>query len=463
MSRKSLISFTEATLPTYRAAAHHALIAEKLEAVERGEIDRLMINMPPRHGKSELASRRFPAWFLGRNPHETVLSSSYNADKANEFGGEVRDIVRMKDYQAIFPGVDLKEDTRAKGFWRTSQGGCYIAAGVGTALTGRGTIGPIALIDDPVKDREEADSERHRDRVWQWYSSVVLSRFPRAIILVQTRWHEDDLTGRLLSEQAKGGDKWHILELPAITSDGSALWPEQYPIDVLERLKRATIPRDWSALYQQKPAPDEGAYFKRDWFRWYDEKPAQLRIYGASDYAVTDGDGDYTVHVIVGVDPDDNLYVLDVWRGQSASDVWVQSWMDLVRKWKPILWAEEQGQIVKSIGPFLEKRMREERVYCRREQFASAADKPTRSRAIQARASMGKVYLPSKSPWLAEFIGELTMFPAGKHDDQVDSFGLIGRMLDDMTPASRGLTKPTTTKQDYSAHRAQASDAWRTL
>ena len=241
---------------------------------------------------------------------------------------------------------------------------------------------------------------------------------------------------RLLTEQSKGGDRWDILELPAITSDGRALWPDRYPLEYLERIKRVTLPRHWSALYQQRPAPEEGAYYKRDWFRWYDTKPQQLRIYGASDYAVTDGDGDYTVHVVVGVDPDDNIYVLDLWRGQTSSDQWIDAMLDLVRQHKPLMWVEEQGQIIKSIGPFLDKRMRESKTYCRREQVASAADKPTRSRSIQARTAMGKVYLPSKATWLADFTSELLTFPAGKHDDQVDALGLIGRMLDELIPAS---------------------------
>ena len=462
-ARRSLIDFTEYTLPTYQPATHHRLIAEKLEAIERGDIDRLMINMPPRHGKSELGSRRFPAWFLGRNPKATVMSASYNLDKAQEFGGEVRDIVQSHEYSRLFPGVALKEDTRAKGFWRTEQGGFYIAAGVGTALTGRGTVGPIVLIDDPLKDRAEADSERHRQNVKSWYSSVVLSRFPKAVIVVQTRWHEDDLTGWLLEEQARGGDEWDILELPAISPGGEALWPEFYPIEVLERLKKSTIPRDWSALYQQKPTPDEGAYFKRDWFRWYQERPKHLRIYGASDYAVTDAGGDYTVHIVIGIDPDDNIYVLELWRGQTTSDQWVQAVIDLMREHKPMMWVEEQGQIIKSIGPFLEKRMREERVYCRREQVASAADKPTRGRSIQARTAMGKVYLPEKAPWVNDFTAELLMFPAGKHDDQVDAFGLIGRMLDELikgsVPKPRDGQKP---RDDYRSIKRE-EQSWRTL
>jgi len=420
-----------------------------------------MINMPPRHGKSELASRRFPAWLLGTNPEIEIVVASYNADKAREFGYEVRDIVRSPEYRALFPGVALKEDSRAADRWNTDAGGSFRAVGIGTALTGRGA--DVLLIDDPIKDDEEADSELRRERIWSWYSSVAYTRLSPGgrVIVIQTRWHEDDLTGRLLVEQAKGGDKWDILELPAISAKGEALWPDRYPLEYLERIKRVTLPRHWAALYQQRPAPDEGNYYKREWWRYYDEKPKHLRIYGASDYAVTDGGGDYTVHIVIGVDPNDNIYVLDLWRGQTASDVWIKSWLDLVKIHKPLLWVEEQGQIVKSIGPFLEKRMREERTYCRREQVASAADKPTRSRSIQARTSMGKVYLPSKAPWLAEFQSELLTFPAGKHDDQVDAFGLIGRMLDDLVPASvpKVVTPPV-----RDAYRKPTTDSgWRTV
>lgn len=437
------------------------MIAAKLEAVAEGTVDRLMVNMPPRHGKSELASRRFPAWLLGTNPEIEIVVASYNADKAREFGYEVRDIVRSAEYRALFPGVALKEDSRAADRWNTDAGGSFRAVGIGTALTGRGA--DVLLIDDPIKDDEEADSELRRERIWSWYSSVAYTRLSPGgrVIVIQTRWHEDDLTGRLLVEQAKGGDKWDILELPAIDSKGHALWPDRYPLEYLERIKRVTLPRHWAALYQQRPAPDEGNYYKREWFRYYDDKPQHLRIYGASDYAVTEGSGDWTVHLVVGVDPHDNIYVLDVWRGQTASDKWIGAWLDLVRQHKPMMWVEEQGQIIKSIGPFMEKRMREERVYCRREQVASAADKPTRSRSIQARTSMGKVYLPSKAPWLSDFTSELLTFPAGKHDDMVDAFGLIGRMLDDLVPASvpKVVTPPV-----RDAYRKPTTDSgWRTV
>lgn len=444
-ARQSLIEFTKYTLPGYIEAGHHKLIAHRLEAVERGDIDRLMINMPPRHGKSELASRRFPAWFLGRHPTKSVIAASYNSDLAGDFGRQVRNIVASEEYTPLFDTA-LAEDSRAANRWNTTQGGSYVAAGVGTAITGRGA--DILLIDDPIKDREEADSEVQRQKVWDWYTSTAYTRLaPKGrIIVIQTRWHEDDLSGRLLAEEAKGGDKWEILELPAINDDGEALWPEFYPLSTLERYRSVLPARDWSALYQQRPSPDEGEYFKREWFKFYTVAPNHLRTYGASDYAVTAKGGDYTVHIVAGVDPDDNLYILDVWRSQSESHVWVEEFINLIARHKPLNWGEEQGQIIKSLGPFIDKRMRERRVYCRREQMTSVADKPTRCRSFQARAAMGKVYLPHNAPWVADLLGEMMNFPVGKHDDQVDALGLVGRMLDTMS-AGRG-PKPEQPRQD---------------
>lgn len=460
-ARQGLISFTEYTLPSYKAAAHHHLIAERLEAVARGEIKRLMINMPPRHGKSELASRRFPAHLLGQRPGIELVVASYNQEKAAEFGYEVRAIVKDQAYANLFD-VRLMEDSRAAHKWNTDAGGSFRAVGIGTALTGRGA--DVLLIDDPIKDDEEADSLLRRDRIWSWYQTVGYTRLSPggAIVLIQTRWHEDDLTGRLLAEAARGGDSWSILELPALSDAGEALWPERYPVDVLRQYQRVMAPRYWSALYQQRPAPDEGAYYKREWFRTYDTEPKHLRIYGASDYAVTEGAGDWTVHVVIGVDPDDNIYVLDVWRGQTTPDKWVSAWIDIVRHRRPLMWVEEQGQIIKSIGPFLEKSMREAKVFCRREQVASTADKPTRSRSFQARAACGRVYLPAQAPWLADFTGELLMFPAGKHDDQVDAIGLVGRMLDELVPARIPAVRTKDAAGGGYRREVSGGDTWRT-
>lgn len=438
---RNLIPFTEYTLHDYTPANHHRIIASKLESVERGEIDRLMIFMPPRHGKSELASRRFPAWCLGRNPKLNVIAASYNSDLATDFGREVRNIVAGTEYKAIFD-TTLAQDNRAANRWNTHAAGAYVAAGVGTAVTGRGAN--ILLIDDPFKDREEADSELRRQRVWDWYTSTAYTRLAPggAVVLIQTRWHEDDLAGRLLDAQNTGGDQWDVLSLPAIDDENNPLWPEWYDTPALERIKAAIGPRDWSALYQQAPAPDEGTYFKREWLRYYKTLPENMHIYGASDYAITENGGDYTVHIVAGLDGNDDVYIIDLWRQQTTSDVWIESVIDLFIKHEPLTWAEEKGQIIKSVGPFLERRINERgkanpKAYCAREGFASAADKPSRARSLQARMASGKVYLPENATWLADFITEFLTFPAGKNDDQVDAASLLFRLLAEMT--SRGV------------------------
>ena len=412
-ARKSLLQFTEYTNPLYARAGHHERIAAKLEAVERGEIDRLMIFMPPRHGKSELASKRFPAWALGRNPRRQIIAASYNSDLANDFGRSVRNIVAEPEFGQVFPSVTLAQDSQAANRFNTSSNGSYIAAGVGTAVTGRGA--DIGLIDDPFKDREEADSERRRDLVWDWYRSTFYTRLMpgAAVILIQTRWHEDDQAGRLLEHDA---GQWEVLDLPAI-SDGKALWPEWYPIETLERIKATIGQREWSALYQQQPQPDEGTFFQRAWFKEWDHLPA-LRYYGTSDYAVTDGGGDYTVHRVWGIDAEGAIYRVDGWRGQTTADVWIERKLDLIAKYKPLAWFGESGVIKRAVDPMLQRRMRERRVFCR-------------------------IYL-EKGADLSEFL----VFPAGKHDDDVDTASMIGLAIDQAHPAIVSVKQQKTSPGD---------------
>lgn len=425
-----LIDFVQHTLHDYAPAGHHHKIADVLEAVERGDIKRLMIFMPPRHGKSQLASIHYPAWYIGRNPTKQIICASYAKELAAEFGRSVRNLINSDEYADVF-STRLSQDSTAAHRWNTSEGGAYIAAGVGGPIVGRGA--DLLVIDDPIKNREDADSEIYRDRVWNWYRGAARTRLMPggAIILIQTRWHDDDLAGRLLAEAAQGGEQWHVLELPAISAQGQALWPEWYDVEALEGIRAAVGPREWSAQYQQNPTPDEGDYFKREWLRWYDDAPQydHLAIYGASDYAVTDDGGDYTVHGVVGVDEADDIYVLDWWRQRTTSDVWVETAIDMMEQWKPRQWGEESGQIIKSIGPFLQRRMEDRRVYCVREQYSSASDKPTRARSIQARMATGKIHFPHTG-WAHDLVSELLRFPAGSHDDQVDVMSLFGRMLD---------------------------------
>lgn len=443
-ARKGLLSFTEYTNPAYKAAPHHKLIAEKLEAVARGEIKRLMICMPPRHGKSELASRRFPAWYLGQNTDKQIIAASYNSDLSNDFGREVRNIVASSEFRNLF-SVELAQDSKAANRWHTNAGGMYVAAGVGTAITGRGA--DVLLIDDPFKDRKEADSEIQRKTVWDWYTSTAYTRLMPggAVIVINTRWHDDDLSGRLLFEQGEGGDNWDVLSLPAI-SGSDALWPEWYPMERLEQIRAVLPARDWNALYQQNPIPDDGDYFKAAWFTDYDDLPEKLTVYGASDYAVTDGDGDYTEHGVFGVDFNKNIYVLDWWRGQTTSDVWIDRKCDLIIKHAPQCWFGEGGPIRRAIEPFMMSRMTQRNAFCRVEWLPSMADKPTRARSIQAVASMGKVFFPKNAAWKGDVLGQLLRFPAAKHDDSVDVFSLIGRGLE-FIRAPRGARKPEAAQQ----------------
>lgn len=373
---------------------------------------------------------------MGRNPTKQMIAASYNSDLASDFGRDVRNIVASPEYSRLFD-VSLRADSQAADRWNTDKNGSYVAAGVGTAITGRGAN--VALIDDPLKDREEADSETTREKVWRWYTSTLYTRLMPggAIVLIQTRWHDDDLAGRLLKAQENGGDRWTVIDMPAV-NDGIALWPEWFPLETLARIERAIGPRDWNALYQQNPIPDDGDYFKRADIQWYDwgSPPKHLKIYGASDYATLDGEGDWTEHGVCGIDPNDDLYILDWWRDQTTPDRWIEAKLDLIRKHKPLLWAGEAGQIRRSVEPFLMKRMNERKDYCRLEWLASIKDKPTRARAIQSRFSMRKVYLPRNAPFTDELVRQLLRFPAGAIDDGVDVLSLLGRILDQMwTPS----------------------------
>ena len=269
-SRDNLETFCCLLDRNYEPSWHHRIIIKKLEAVERGEIRRLMIFMPPRHGKSMLASIFFPAWFLGRNPKKEIITCSYAQDIAQHFGGKTRAIVAEPLYRQIF-GTSLKKDAQAQANWETDKGGNYVSVGIGGALTGRGAN--CLLLDDPLKNREEANSEVIREKVWDFYTSTAYTRLAPdgAIILIQTRWHLDDLAGRILGNTQ---EKWEIVNFPAIALEneqyrrkGEALWPTRYNLQDIERIQQEIGPYDFSALYQQAPILSENQEFRVEWFR----------------------------------------------------------------------------------------------------------------------------------------------------------------------------------------------------
>jgi predicted phage terminase large subunit-like protein len=379
----------------------------------------------------------FPAWYMARNPTHSIIAASHTAELAERFGRRVRNLI--SEYAASL-NVSISDDNAAAGRWETSAGGEYYAAGVLGAITGRRA--DLAIIDDPVKSRQEADSAVVSERVWEWWKADFLTRLkPGArIVLIMTRWSESDLGGRVLDDMRAGGKPWEVLRLPMEAENddplgrapGEPLWPEWFTDDMRREAKRDT--RTWSALYQQSPSPDSGDYFRRDWLRPVAKMPPKdsLRIYGASDYAVTSDGGDYTVHVIVGMDSDGRLWLMDVWRAQASSDIWVSAFCDMVKAWKPLAWAEEGGQIRAGVGPFLLRAMRDSRAYVARYDFPSRHDKSIRAQSIRGRMAVDGLYYHESAPWRTDMEMELLAFPAGRHDDVVDAISLIGQLLDKM-------------------------------
>lgn len=448
----------------FEPAAHHRLIIGELEAVARGEVDRLALFLPPGSAKSTYGSVLFPPWFLAADPSRALIAASHTSELAERWGRRVRNMI-AEDRMIL--GYGVADDNKAAGRWETTGGGEYYAAGVGGSITGRRA--DLAIIDDPIRGREDADSKLVRDKQYDWYRFDLETRLKPggSVILIQTRWHEDDLAGRLLAEEPH---RWRVVRLPMEAEEddplgrqpGEPLWPEWYTDEMRAGAKRDS--RLWTALYQQRPAPEEGDYFRSDWFRAYDKTPARetLRIYGASDYAVTSNGGDYTVHVVVGLDPDGRMYLLDLWRKQASSDEWVEAFCDLVLKWRPIGWAEEQGQIRAGIGPYLDRRQRERQAWVARSMFPTRGDKATRAQSIRGRMANGGLYVPAGAGWQADFKAELLSFPAGVHDDQVDALGLVGQLLDRMQSGNK--PSPTTKPKRDRYDREETNEAsWKTV
>jgi predicted phage terminase large subunit-like protein len=443
----------------FKPAAHHRLINRKLEQVANGEIKRLAIFAPPGSAKSTYTSVLFPPWLLARNPKALILAASHTTELAERWGRRVRNIITEHE-QTLH--IKLSEDNQAANRWSLEEGGEYYAAGAGVGIAGFRAL--YGIIDDPIRSRQDADSLLIRNRLWDWYLNDFRPRLvPGArIVLIMTLWHEDDLGGRALNHEP-----WEVLSLPAIAKQddalgrtpGQPLWTDDdygYGGQLLT-MQQTTPPRVWSALYQQAPAPDEGNFFKEEWLKPCDIVPhsSNLRVYGGSDYAVTADGGDYTVHAVVGVDHLNNLYLLDVWRRQAAADEWIEGFCDLVQKYRPLEWAEETGQIRSGVGPFLEKRMTQRRLYVNRTQFASRNDKSVRARSIQGRMALDGLYYPRHAPWAADFLAEILSFPAAKWDDQADALSLAGQLIDHMHigyagKPQRGPVKP---KDGYSSER----------
>jgi predicted phage terminase large subunit-like protein len=463
LSKRRLLPFVLRFFPEYQAGWVHKDICERLEkfsdAVTDKKSPRLMLFMPPRHGKSLLASTYFPAWHIGRNPTHEFIACSYSGSLAMSFSRKVRQVLREKPYQTVFKETRLDKDSQSAEAWLTEKGGGYVAAGVGGAITGKGAH--VLVIDDPVKNREDAESETGRQSVKDWYTSTAYTRLAPGggVLVILTRWHDDDLAGWLL-EQQESGDKWEVIKYPAIAEidephrkKGTPLHDARYDLESLRRIRAAVGPRDWSALYQQNPVADEGEYFTRSMIRYYDTEPPrkEMKIYAAWDLAIGQREAnDYTVGVVMGVSTEDKLYLLHVERGRWNGHDIVEKLLDVYEAYRPDIIGIEKGQIEMAIGPFLEKRIRERNLFEAyfKDLRPGKRDKMVRARAIQGRMQQGMVLFPKNAEFTVPLINEMLRFPNGVHDDQVDAMAWIGLMMAEFNIYRAPVEKPPPSWRD---------------
>jgi len=450
LGRIDLINFSILTDPRYKPNWHHLLIADYLERVERGEIKRLIIEMPPRSGKSQLASINFPAWYLGRNPDKEIITSSYSGDLASDFGQKTRDLVRDPIYQGIFPEIRLKEDTQAKNKWMTEQKGSYISTGVGGALTGRGAN--ILLLDDVVKNSEDANSETMREKTWQWFISTAYTRLAPngAVVLIMTRWHQDDLAGRI--QEMDENNEWTVLSLPEIAEQdeewiikgvkytrkqGEVLWKDRYPLEEVLKIKNQIGIYQFSCLYQQNPVNTENQLFKKEWFTYYEEADIinkDLEVYVAVDLAgweesVSD---DNTSIQVVGKESGANIiYKLEDFTGRFNPTEVIDNLFYLKDKYKLKLIAVgiETNGYQKSLEFFLKQEMDKRGKRFNVIPLVGKTKKELRikglipfyeSRLIKHRSNGMDNALED----------ELLVFPFGKHDDRIDALAYMLQVME---------------------------------
>lgn len=469
LARRRLLHFTKQTLPSYDAGWVHDDICRRLERFSSQVADqkspRLLLLMPPRHGKSELASIRFPAWHLGHYPTHEIINVGYNMDLPTRFSRKVREVLREPIYGPLFPDTALDPDSQGAEAWLTTRGGGFTAAGVGGGITGKGAH--VLIVDDPIKNQAEADSVLTRDTLWDWYLSTAYTRLAPGggVLVIETWWHDDDLAGRLqlAARTDPLADQFEVVKYPALAEafeyrrktdldiirlpepmaddpefellrkPGDCLHEARYPRDALLMYKANQSERIWSALYQQNPIPEEGAFFKKEWFKFQQvfPNPEGLFIYTAWDFAIgVKRTNDYTVGVTLMQDHLDNLYVLDVVRLKTDALGIADAIVRVAERWmtapegspKPVyLLGFEDGQIWKSIEPFVLRRMAETRIFPNYEILKPLSDKLARAGPLQGRLQHGKLILPTEMPWKNDVVQEMLRFPAGVHDDIVDA------------------------------------------
>ena len=423
--KNNFLNFVNAMWPQFIAGRHHKIIAEKLERVASGDLKRLIVNMAPRHTKSEFSSFLFPAWMMGKNPDMKIIQATHTTELAVNFGRKVKNLIEQKDYQEIFPETKLSADSKASGRWDTNKGGMYYAVGVGSNLAGRG--GDLIIIDDPHSEQTAMSNTGFED-AWEWYTAGPRQRLqPKgAIVLVQTRWSEKDMTGQLIRTMAKDplADQWEIVELPAIFESGEPCWPEYWPLDDLLKVKASIPPSKWNAQYQQNPTGEENAIIKREWWKkWEEEKIPDLEfIIQSYDTAYSKKEtADYSAITTWGVfSPEKSgspaLILVDSKKGRWDFPELKQVALEQYKYWEPDTVIIE----AKASGLPLTHELRNIGIPVVNFTPSKGNDKLTRVHSVSPLFEAGMVWAPDEK-FADEIIEEVAAFPNGEYDDLVDS------------------------------------------
>ena len=431
---KNFLEFVKAMWPGFIHGRHHAVMAKKFEEIASGKLKRLIVNMPPRHTKSEFASYLLPAWFLGKYPNKKVIQCSNTAELAVGFGRKVRNLVDGEAYAKIFPNVALRHDSKAAGRWATNAGGDYFAIGVGGTVTGKGA--DLLIIDDPHSEQEAALAAGDPgiyDKVFEWYSSGPRQRLQPggSIVVVMTRWGKRDLTGQVLKAEAqRGGEEWEVIEFPAILPSGKPLWPEFWSIDELNSLREELPNQKWQAQYQQSPTSESSAIVKRDWWKVWekDDPPYCTFTLMAWDTAFEKNNrADYSACTIWGVfnQVDEtgkdqvNLILLEAMRDRVEFPELKKMVIESYREWEPDSVIIEK----KASGAPLIYELRAMGIPVQEFTPVRGNDKITRLNAVSDLFASGRIWAPSRQ-WAEEVIDEVASFPSGEHDDYVDTVSL---------------------------------------
>ena len=425
-SNKDFLAFVKEVWPAFIEGNHHRVMADAFNRIASGELKRLIINMPPRHTKSEFASHLFPAWYLGKFPDRKVIQTAHTAELAVGFGRKVRNLVGSNEYSKIFPGVALSVDSKAAGRWNTNKEGDYFAIGVGGAVTGKGA--DILIVDDPHSEQEAALNDPDvYNKTYEWYTSGPRQRLQPggAICLVMTRWSQKDLTGSILkaSIQRGGADEWEIIELPAILPSGKPLWPGFWPLEQLESLKAELPVPKWSAQYQQDPTSEEGALIKREWWKeWKEKKPpsCEFVIQSWDTAFLAKETADYSACTTWGVfyteDGKAKIVLLDALQERlEFPDLKVRAY-EMYKEYNPDAFIVE----AKAAGSPLIFELRRIGIPVAEYTPGRGKDKVARVNAVSDLFFSGHVYAP-KTRWAEEVIEQFAAFPFGDHDDLVDS------------------------------------------